>query len=87
MKKKSDITIVHKPDAPIATEILAKHIAEVSRGMKRIMNGPLGHNALVLLLQDACGGRGAIAQADINLVLKNLPRLEELYIRAPKKKR
>lgn len=39
---------------------------------------------LVLLIQDACGGRGKISQEDIKLVLRSTTRLEELYVRKPK---
>lgn len=80
-------TIKQNDDAPVPTEILADAIVTVSRGMQKIMNGTLGENALVLLVQDAAGGRGRISQEDVKLVLRNAARLEELYVRKPKAKR
>lgn len=87
MKKQPEITIGQKPDAPIATEILAKAIVDVAAGMKRILNGPLGENTIILLIQDAAGGRGAISQDDVKRVLRSAARLEELYVRKSKKSR
>lgn len=82
-----DPIIKQNEEKPIATEILAEAIVTVAAGMRRMLNGPLGQNALVLLVQDACGGRGAISQEDVKKVLHGAARLEELYVRQPKKRR
>lgn len=80
-RKQADPTIKHDDDEPIAAEILAASIVAVSRGMKRLLEGPLMENAIVLLIQDGAGGRGRVSQEDIRTVLKTAARLEELYVR------
>lgn len=82
-----NVTIKQNEEQPVATEILAEAIVTVSRAMKKVLAGPLADNALILLIQDAAGGRNRISQDDVRLVLRNAARLEELFVRQPKKKR
>lgn len=81
------MTIKHNEAMSVPTEILADSIVTVAQGMRRLLNGALGENALILLVQDAAGGRNAISQEDVKKVLRSAARLDELYIRKPKAKR
>lgn len=86
MKAKSKPLVVKQiEEAPVAVEILAESIVTISKGVKKLLAGPLAHDALVLLIQEAAGGRGKIAQGDIALVLRSISELEERFIRKPKR--
>ena len=41
----------------VAPEILAQAISEIADGVKKLLNGPLRHDTLVLLIQNSCPGR------------------------------
>lgn len=86
MKVKTKPLIVKQiEEAPVATEILAESIVTISRGVKKLLAGPLSTDALVLLIQEAAGGRGRISQEDIRTVMAGMSQLEERFIRKPKR--
>ena len=64
---------VIKPDeqAPIAAEIIAKAIIDISEAMKRFSTSGLKRNAIVVLIHD----RSGIGKRDIEVVLNNLEAL------------
>lgn len=86
MRKATDVVVKNDIADPVAQEILAQSIVVVSKGMKALLGGSLNERAIVLLIQDAAGGRGTISQEDIRKVLRAAAQLEETYIK-PKKKR
>jgi hypothetical protein len=67
------------PAEPIATEIIATSIVEISAAMKKIRDGRLNDRAIILLIQEACGGRNAIAKETVNTVLDAIENLEATY--------
>jgi hypothetical protein len=79
--KSKSIIVKQIEEAPVAAEILAESIVTISKGVKKLMAGPLADDALVLLIQEAAGGRGKVSQGDVRLVLKSIGKLEELYVR------
>lgn len=81
---KKPVTIKQNPDAPVATDILAEAIVNVSRGMTKLLKGPLNESAVVILIQETCGGRSAISREDVKRVLHAAADLEHNYVRKPK---
>lgn len=75
-----NIKIVKNEQNPESTELLAKSIILVADGMKKILDGPLNMEAIVVLLQNKLGPTN-ISKGQIKLVLFNLPRLKAWYIK------
>lgn len=67
------------PAEPIATEIIATSIVEISAAMKKIRDGRLTDGAIVLLIQDACGGKSRISRETVKEVLDAIENLEAMY--------
>lgn len=72
---------VKQTDPETPTEIMADAIVTISAGVKKLRTGRLNDDALILLIQNACGGRGRISRQDIKLVLSSIEQLSALYIR------
>lgn len=72
-------TITQDPEKPIAPEILAAAIVEISAGMKRVLGGRLNQDALELLIQH--NTRPQIARRDIRIVMNAIADLERAYVR------
>ncbi len=66
-------------EVPIA--ILAQSIVDISRGMKGLLTGPLNERALLLLIQDAAGGKSHVSLQVVKSVLGAVSDLERLYVR------
>jgi hypothetical protein len=77
MKK---ISVTQNNENPIATEILAESIVEISKAMKQIKSSRLNERALLVLLKDAT----ALNFNEIKRVLDSLETLEDMFL---KKKR
>ncbi len=72
------LKIIQDENEPVAVEILADSILQISVAAKKLLNSGLTMRAIVLLIQDlAQTGRRKISRDMIELVLENLPRLEE----------
>jgi len=85
-----EIKVVENPGAP--TEVMAEHIIAISQGIKKLVDGPLKLETLVILIQHASGyayGRGRspslIPAKIIKAVLAGISSLEAQYLK-PKKK-
>ncbi len=87
MKKASRVVVKNNVDNPVAQEVLAEAIATVARGAKVLLGGSLNERAILLLIQDAAGGRGKISLEDVKLVLRSAAQLEALYVTPKKTKR
>lgn len=66
---------------PIAVEIIAAAIVEISEGMKRINAGRLNQRAIVTLILDSTSG---LRRTDVITVLNALESLERKYLRRAK---
>ena len=65
------ITVKQKDDAPVATEVLATAIVEISDAMKKLNTSGLKRRALVALIHD----QSKIGKREIEIVLNNLDSL------------
>lgn len=74
------IKVVQEPEKEVPTEIVAQAIVDISHGMKKIEDGRLNWEALVLLVSHASG----VGKPDVRAVLSGLSELERTYLK-PKK--
>jgi hypothetical protein len=82
--KKQDISIINQED--VSTEVLADAIVSLSENVERLLKGPLNEKALVILIQDAMGGRAVISKDMISSVLHNTAALKDIYVVKGKRK-
>lgn len=78
--KNTKARVVQDKENPIATEIIASSIREISQGVKKIRAGSLNDKALILLLSKSSG----VAQYECERVLNSLESLESTYLRKVK---
>lgn len=71
------VTIKKDEKNPEPMEIIAGAIIQVSRGFKKINEGPLNQRVVVLLIKDITG----LSIADIERVLNAAASLERKYIK------
>lgn len=76
-KTQQPVTIKKNEQNPEPMEIIAKAIIDVSRGFKKINEGPLNQRVVVLLIKDLTG----LSIADIERVLNAAAKLERVYIK------
>ena len=69
------ITVKQQPEAPVAAEVLARAIVEISDAMKKVATSGLKRKAIVALIHDHSG----IGKRDIEIVLNNLEGLRETW--------
>jgi hypothetical protein len=72
---KSSVVVKQAADAPVAAEIIAQAIIDISDAAKRLNNAGLKRRAVVALIHDVSG----IAKRDIEIVLNNLESLREQW--------
>lgn len=77
---KENIKIKKTEENPESTELLAQSIIRVADGFAKLLSSSLTERAYLVLLQDMCGSTN-ISKTQIQLVLKNLPRLKAWYVR------
>lgn len=76
MKEKKLVPVVkQKPEEPIAPEIIAKALIDMSEGIKKALSAGLKREAIVVLIQ----ARTKISQRDIYLVMENLEHLRSFW--------
>lgn len=74
----SNTKVVQKlNDKPVATEVIAQAIVEISQGVKVLRAGKLNDKALLILLHKSSG----VAQYEIKKVLASLQTLEKDYLK------
>lgn len=71
----SKIIVKRQPDEPVATEVIARAIVEISDAMKKLSTSGLKRKAIVTLIHDHSG----IGKRDIEIVLNNLDALRETW--------
>lgn len=72
---KNKVTVKQHPDEPVATEIIARAIIDISDAMKKLSTSGLKRKAIVALVHDTSG----IRKGDIEIVLNNLESLRETW--------
>ncbi len=80
------IQVKRDEKTPIPVEVLAQSIANISTGVKKILDGPLNRKAVILLIQYAAPThRGQkLAAREIEAVLDGIQDLERTFLK-PKK--
>lgn len=73
--------VVQDPEKPIAVEIIAQSIVDISKAMKQISNSSLEERAVVLLIHDLSG----VSMGDIKKVLRASRDLEIMFTKKVKK--
>lgn len=76
-KKPTEVQQVAGAEVPAA--IIAQSIVDISKGMKNLLSGPLSERALLVLIQDAAGGKSTVSLQTIRTVLAGISSLERLY--------
>jgi hypothetical protein len=71
----SKVVIKQQPDDPVAAEVIARAIIDISDSMKKLSTSGLKRKAIVALVHDTSG----IRKGDIELVLNNLESLRETW--------
>jgi hypothetical protein len=71
----SKVTVRQQPDEPIAVEVIARAIIDISDAMKKLSTSGLKRRAIVALIHDHSG----IGKRDIEIVLNNLESLRETW--------
>ena len=90
MKKQNNVNVIQDPAAPVAVEVLAEAIVQISQGVKKMLAGPLNEAAIVLLITNATpqiGGRynrKAISASTVKAVLTGIESLEREYLKPRK---
>lgn len=84
---KKPLVVKQVEDAEIPAAVLAQSVVDISRGMKILVGGPLSERALLLLIQDAAGGKSTVSLQDIKAVLSGIGDLERLYVRGASRAR
>lgn len=75
MKKNPVATVVQDEQEPIAAEIMAKAIVEISEAMKRVINSGIRRRAIVTLIHE----QSKVGKREIELVLNNLDQFRSLW--------
>jgi hypothetical protein len=74
-EKMNKITVKQQPDEPVAAEVIARAIIDISDSMKKLSTSGLKRKAVVALIHDHSG----IRKGDIEIVLNNLEALRETW--------
>lgn len=71
--------IVQDKDKPVPVEVLADSVVQISRGITKLLDGPLKEDALIHLIQFSTGT--AISKQTIKAVLVGIRDLEKATIK------
>jgi hypothetical protein len=72
------VVVAQKENEPeVPAEVLAQAIAEVAEGFRKAMQSRLKYDTIVTLIH----AKSKVGRRDIELVLNNLARLEELWLK------
>lgn len=77
MKKNSIIKIIQNKEKPIAAEVIAESILEISNGVKKMNLTRLTRRAIVALIHE----NSKVARSTIEVVLNNLDSLEITWLK------
>lgn len=76
-----NLQINKDPNAPQPFEVMEKAIVEIAEGARKMLAAKLNRRALLVLMQDACGGRGSISKETIARVLDEAAKLDKTYLK------
>jgi hypothetical protein len=65
------VNVKQQDDKPVAAEVIAQALVDISDGMKRLSNSGLKRKAIVALIHD----QSKIGKREIEIVLNNLESL------------
>ena len=77
-QKLKPVAIVQAPEKPLAHEIIAQGIIDISKSFRAIQDGRLNNRAIALLVHAASSG---VSMTDVKAVLAGLDRLEAEFIK------
>lgn len=80
MGKKKELTEEEKR-AQEFVEATAQSIIDLSNGVHKLLDGKLKKSAIVLLIQEAMGGRNAISKEVITKVLDVIVSLDKTFLK------
>jgi hypothetical protein len=75
----SEVLIKIEDELEESTELIARSIIHIAESFEKIEKGALSQRAIILLIHDACGGK--VGKTQIELVLKNISKLRDYYIK------
>lgn len=78
--KKKTITEEEKK-AQEFVEAVAQSIIDISTAIHKLLDGKLKKRAIVLLIQEAAGGRGQVSQAQISSILDAIANLDKTFLK------
>jgi hypothetical protein len=83
MPKNSPIKITQTEEVPMPVVVIAGHVAEISKGIKKLQSGPMNDRALFLLIQHAIPAQrgGAVSIRTIKAVIQGINDLERTYLK------
>lgn len=76
----SKVTVVQDKDNPIATEIIAQAIVDISAAMKKMNDSRLTRRAIIALVREQMS-QPVLSKRDINRVIECLSDLEHEFIK------
>lgn len=74
MKK---VVIKQSPEKEVPVEVMAQAVVDLSRAAKRLLNGPLKRDAIIVLIKDKTN----LTKGVIAAVLDQLEDLERTWVR------
>lgn len=80
-KKTAPLEIVKDPENPKTLQIMEQAIVDCAEGARKLLNSRLDQRAVVLLIQDSCGGAGRISRETVASVLGAAARLDKNYLK------
>lgn len=80
-KEPANVVVKIDEEKPVPAEIIAQSIVEIAKGMKVLNSMRLSRRAIVTLIHE----QSKIARRDIEIVMNNLDRLEQDWLKPSQK--
>lgn len=62
-------------------EAAAQAIIDIAGGINKLLDGKLKKSAIVLLIQEAAGGRGVVSKETIEKILNAIATLDKTFLK------
>lgn len=62
-------------------EATAQAIIDLANGVHRLLDGKLKKSAIVLLIQEAAGGRGNVSREQVTKILDTIASLDKTFLK------
>jgi hypothetical protein len=62
-------------------EAAAQAIIDISSGIHKLLDGKLKKSAIVLLIQEAAGGRGVVSKETVERILNAIASLDKSFLK------